>query len=166
MFYFNFRGLFCKSLISEIDILNKDYYYYLDSRRCLGISSFPCDPVVADDHNLEVVDSFRYLGDNISASGGCEAATITRVRAAWVKFRKILLILSCKNLPLQNGEESTTNVSGVDNAVYGSECWPLQRTDLSQLKRNERSMLRWLCHIKPENNCSLSTLSDKLGRVH
>ena len=28
MFYFNFRGLFCKSLISEIDILNKDYYYY------------------------------------------------------------------------------------------------------------------------------------------
>ena len=22
------RGLFCKSLISEIDILNKDYYYY------------------------------------------------------------------------------------------------------------------------------------------
>ena len=28
LFYFNFRGLFCKSLISEIDILNKDYYYY------------------------------------------------------------------------------------------------------------------------------------------
>ena len=28
VFYFNFRGLFCKSLISEIDILNKDYYYY------------------------------------------------------------------------------------------------------------------------------------------
>ena len=25
MFYFNFRGLFCKSLISEIDILNKAY---------------------------------------------------------------------------------------------------------------------------------------------
>ena len=29
MFYFNFRGLFCKSLISEIDILNKDYYYFI-----------------------------------------------------------------------------------------------------------------------------------------
>ena len=26
---FNFRGLFCKSLISGIDILNKYYYYYL-----------------------------------------------------------------------------------------------------------------------------------------
>ena len=24
---FNFRGLFCKSLISEIDFLDKDYYY-------------------------------------------------------------------------------------------------------------------------------------------
>ena len=28
LFYFNFRGLFRKSLISEIDLLNKDNYYY------------------------------------------------------------------------------------------------------------------------------------------
>ena len=38
-------------------------------------------------------------GDTISAGGGCEAATITRVRgAAWGKFRKVLPILSCKTL--------------------------------------------------------------------
>ena len=47
--------------------------------------------------------------------------------------------------------------------LYGSECWPLKRTDLSQLRRNERSMLQWLCHKKPKNNCSLTTLSGKLG---
>ena len=44
--------------------------------------------------SLEVVDSFCCLGDSISAGGGCEAATTTRVRAAWGKFRKMLPILS------------------------------------------------------------------------
>ena len=32
-----FWGLFCKSLISEIDVLNKDYYYYY-LRSCPAIS--------------------------------------------------------------------------------------------------------------------------------
>ena len=35
---YTFWGLFCKSLISEIDILNKDYYYYYYLRSCPAIS--------------------------------------------------------------------------------------------------------------------------------
>ena len=44
------------------------------------------DSVAVDGQQLAVVDSFCYLGDNISAGGGCEAATVTRIRAACVIF--------------------------------------------------------------------------------
>ena len=38
---------------------------------------------------LEVVASFCYLGDMLSAGGGCEMAVTTRVKAAWKKFREL-----------------------------------------------------------------------------
>ena len=36
---------------------------------------------------LEVVASFCYLGDMLSAAGGCELSTTTRVKTAWKKLR-------------------------------------------------------------------------------
>ena len=38
---------------------------------------------------LEVVASFCYLGDMLSAGGGCEMAVTTRVKNAWKKFREL-----------------------------------------------------------------------------
>ena len=35
------------------------------------------DSVTVDGQQLAVVTSFCYLGDSISAGGGCEAATVT-----------------------------------------------------------------------------------------
>ena len=73
--------------------------------RCLGtahpIDDRPIDYVAVDGQQLAVVDSFCYLGDNISADGGCEAATVTRIRAMWGKFRKLLPILGSKSLSLR-----------------------------------------------------------------
>ena len=39
---------------------------------------------------LEVVASFCYLGDMLSAAGGCELPTTTRVKTAWKKFKDLL----------------------------------------------------------------------------
>ena len=38
---------------------------------------------------LEVVASFCYLGDMVSAAGGCEIPTITHVKTAWKKFKEL-----------------------------------------------------------------------------
>ena len=43
---------------------------------------------------LEVVASFCYLGDMLSAAGGCELSTITREKTAWKKFRELIPVLS------------------------------------------------------------------------
>ena len=67
-----------------------------------------------DSQQLAVVDSFCYLGDNISAGGGCEAATVTRIRAAWGKFQELLPIL---------GSIFTVHVAEFTAVVSGVQCF-------------------------------------------
>ena len=47
---------------------------------------------------LLLVDSFCYLGDILSAAGGCELATTTRLKATWKKFKELLLVFSSCHL--------------------------------------------------------------------
>ena len=47
---------------------------------------------------LEVVASFCYLGDMLSAGGGCEMAVTTRVKTAWKKVRELLPVLASRHL--------------------------------------------------------------------
>ena len=37
---------------------------------------------------VETVSEFTYLGDRVSAIGGCEAGVTVRTRYGWVKFRE------------------------------------------------------------------------------
>uniref|UniRef100_A0A0L8I7R5 Uncharacterized protein n=1 Tax=Octopus bimaculoides TaxID=37653 RepID=A0A0L8I7R5_OCTBM len=50
---------------------------------------------------LEVVDSFRYLGDQVSSGGGCAESVAARIRIAWAKFREPLPLLATKALSLR-----------------------------------------------------------------
>ena len=61
------------------------------------------DSVTVNDQQLDVVVSFCYLGDSISAGGGSEAATVSRVSVAWGKFWELLPILGSKSLSLHTG---------------------------------------------------------------
>ena len=42
--------------------------------------------------------SFYYLGDMLSAAGGCELSTTTRVKTAWKKFKELLPVVSSRHL--------------------------------------------------------------------
>ena len=66
--------------------------------RCLGLAR-PIDGrhvehVSSGHQKLEVVESFVYLGDEISSNGGCEISTIARIRSAGGKFRQLLPLLT------------------------------------------------------------------------
>ena len=50
--------------------------------------------VEVGNEKLEVVPEFCYLGDMLSAGGGCELAAITRCKCAWGKFRQLLPLLT------------------------------------------------------------------------
>ena len=55
--------------------------------------------VVVDGKNLEVVDQFCYLGDMIASGGGCMSAITNRCRVAWASFKKLLPVLTSRQIP-------------------------------------------------------------------
>ena len=99
---------------------------------------------------LEVVASFCYLGDMLSAGGGCEMAVTTRVKTAWKKFREPLPVLTSRHLSYKTrGHVYSSCVRCA--MLHASETWPLTKTNLQRLQRNDRAMIRQICSIKPED---------------
>ena len=70
--------------------------------RCMGnarpIDGRPQNEVQVGPDKLEVVASFCYLGDMLSAGGGCEIAVTTLVKTARKKFRELLPVLTSRHL--------------------------------------------------------------------
>ena len=63
---------------------------------------------------LEVEASFCYLGDMLSAAGGCELSTTTCVKTTWKKFKELKPILSSRHLSFKT--------RGRVYSVCGAQC--------------------------------------------
>ena len=96
---------------------------------------------------LEVVASFCYLGDMLSAAGGCELSTTTCVKTAWKKFKELLPVLSSRHLSFKT--RGCVYSSCVRSAMlHASETWPLTKPNLQRLQRNDRAMIRQICNVR------------------
>ena len=101
------NSIFCNSCkhrehkkCSGLKHLTKDPDYRFT--RCQG-TACPLDgrtqkEVQVGPDKLEVVAFFCYLGDMLSAAGGCELSTTTCVKTAWKKFKELLPVLSSRHL--------------------------------------------------------------------
>ena len=108
------------------------------------------------------VPEFCYLGNMISAGGGCELAAVTRCKYAWGKFRQLLPLLTNRNLPLLNrGRIYSTCIRSV--MLHAAETWAVTATTLNLLRRNGRAMIRWICNVKAKDEVSSDSLLSKLG---
>ena len=86
----------------------------------------------------------------LSASGGCEIAVTIRVKTAWKKFRELLPVLTSRHLSYKT--RGHVYSSCLRSALHhASETWPLTKTNLQRLQRNDRAMIRQICSIKPED---------------
>ena len=99
---------------------------------------------------LEVVASFCYLEDMLSAAGGCEVLTTTRVKTTWKKFKELLPVLSSRHLSFKT--RGRVYSSCVRSAMlHASETWSLTKPNLQRLQRNDRAMSRQICNVKPQD---------------
>ena len=134
--------------------------------RCQGLSrpidGRPATHIEVGSVQVEVVDEFCYLGDMLGAGGGCTNAIINRCRIAWGKFRKLLPILTSRHLALHiRGRVFSTCVRTA--MLHGSESWGPRACDLQRLRRNDRSMIRWICGVRPQDQINSNVLLAKLG---
>ena len=111
------------------------------------IDGRPQSEVQVGPDKLEVGASFCYLGDMLSAGGGCEMAVTTPVKTAWKKFRELLPVLTSRHLSYKTrGHVYSSCVRSA--MLHASETWPLTKTNLQRLQRNDRAMIRQICSIK------------------
>ena len=61
--------------------------------KCRGIMEEKVDLIKNLCNEVEAVNGFCYLGDRLSASGGCEVAVTARIRIGWVRFRECGVII-------------------------------------------------------------------------
>ena len=118
---------------------------------CMGnarpIDGRPQNEVQVRPDKLEVVPSFCYLGDMLSAGGGCKITATTRVKTAWNKFMELLPVLTSRNASYKT--RGHVYSSCLQSAMlHASETWPLTKTNL---QRSDRAMITQICSIKPED---------------
>ena len=71
---------------------------------------------------VETVSEFTYLGDRVSAGGGCEAAVTARTRCGWVKFRECgELLYDMRFPPKLIGAVYESYIRPA--ILYGSKAW-------------------------------------------
>ena len=86
----------------------------------------------------------------LSAAGGCELSTTTRVKTAWKKFKDLLLVLSSRHLSFKTcGRVYSSCVQSA--MLHASETWPLTKPNLQRLQRNDRAMIRQICNVRPQD---------------
>ena len=79
----------------------------------------------------------------LSPGGGCEVTVTTLVKTVW---NKLLPVLTSHHLSYK-----TCGCVYLCAELHASATWPLTKTNLQQLQRNSRAMIRQICNIKPED---------------
>ena len=122
--------------------------------RCQGtehpLDGRPQKEVQVGPDKPEVVASFCYLGDMLSAAGGCELSTTTRVKTTWKKFKDLLPVLSSRHFSFKT--RGCVYSSCVQSTMlHASESWPLTKPNLQRLQQNDRAMIRQICNVRPQD---------------
>ena len=113
---------------------------------------------------LEVVASFCYLGDMLSAAGGCELSTTTHVKTAWKKFKDLLPVFSSHHLSFKT--RGRVYSSCVWSAIlHASETWSQTSSVCSEMtgQWSDRSEMSGRKKLSPPD--PLSYLCDLALRI-
>ena len=87
------------------------------------------------------VAKFKYLGSIIQQNGDIDKDISHRIRVGSQKWKSVSGVLCDKRVPLGLKGKVYRRVV----RLYGSECWPLKKTQIQRLMVAEMRMVRWMC---------------------
>ena len=137
---------------------------YTEPGNCTPLGRQPQREVQVRPDKLEVVASVCYLGDMLSAAGGCELSTTIWLKTAWKKFKELLPVFSSCHLSFKtHGHMYSSCVQSA--MLYASEAWPLTKPNLQRLQLNDRAIIRQICNVKTKDIITTrsSELLERLG---
>ena len=114
-------------------------------RTAWAIDEREVSEVEVGNEKFEVVPEFCYLGDMLSAGGGCDHT----LQMCMGKFRQLLPLLTNRHLPLQTRGKVYSCVRSV--MLNAAETWAMKVDILNRLRRNDRAMIRWICNVRAKD---------------
>ena len=97
-----------------------------------------------------VVEMIKAAGDTGATMIRDLATAIIRDGKVPTDFRELLPVLTSRHLSYKTRVHVYS--SCVHSAMlHASETWPLTKTNLQRLQRNDRAMIRQICSLKPED---------------
>ena len=114
------------------------------------------------DENVEVVDSFRYLGDMMTCEGGVESAVRDRISSAWNKWRELASLLVNQSIPLR--ERAKVYCACVRPVMlYAAETWPLTERLEGLLASCDQKMLRYMAKVRWQDRVTNDEVRERCG---
>ena len=106
---------------------------------------------------MERVNSYCHLEDNVKGGGGSELAVTRRIGLGWKAFNSLSSVLC--------GKKHTWNIKGqiyrtclIPVMTYGSETWVVRSVEESILRRAEKPILRMMCGVQLADGVSTKKL--------
>ncbi len=119
------------------------------------------DPVFIDGSSVEFVDSFVYLGSEVSPDSRCSGEVDRRLASAARAFGALQCVFQDRDLSIKT-KRLIYSACVLSSLLYGAECWPILRKDERRLDvfhhRCLRSILgvsRWNQQLKHITNADL-----------
>ena len=92
-------------------------------------------------------------------NGDADAAVETRIRIGWNKFRKLVPLLTNKDISLIVRGRLYSNCVR-SSMLHGSETWPVRKENEVALQLAEMRMVRWMCGVKLQERAPSKGLRD------
>ena len=129
--------------------------------RAQDISYTPC--IKIDDHTLEVVDEFVYLGSTISTNMNLDTEINKRIGKAAATLSKLTKRVWYNNLLTQNTKVRVYQACILSTLLYGSETWTTYMRQEHRLNTFHMRCLRRILGIKWQNRVSNSDILTRAG---
>nr|XP_027210575.1 uncharacterized protein LOC113803967 [Penaeus vannamei] len=105
---------------------------------------------------LKRVEKFKYLGSLVSKDGEKDSEVTHRARAGCMNWRKMSGVLHDKKISARvKGKLYKTTVRPA--MIYGSETWPMKKSQERKFEVEEMKMLRWMktgkAHLPRATHC-------------
>jgi len=115
-------------------------------RNTVSKSKAPNRTMQLDGEVIAEVDSYTYLGQQITYDHSLDEEISRRRRAGWFAFRNIIDIM--KKLPDRRVKTLLFNSMVLPAMLYGSETWNLRKSDKEKLGVTQRAMERRLLGVR------------------
>ncbi len=112
--------------------------------------------------NIDQVDEYKYLGQNLKMKDGTHEEVLKRVKASWSCFGRHKEVLCDKKIPI-TWRRKIFDQCVLPTMAYGAETWTTTKALENKLRTTQRAMERAMLHISIRDKVRCEDIRKRTG---